>query len=241
MYDKVWVPTAKPTGRERIHPAFRDPVRFTLVVAGALLVVGSFLDWLQAWMPYRGWFTESGFAHAGDGVFTLELGLLILAATFSDRLTDARHVFAVTAPFFLGLIAVATLRASEGTLLIYLKSLETYGGHGSLIAGFWATVAGATLATLAGTVRIWRVRHEVRFHVGLQFRGVIAVIGGVAGSIAGFLGATLIGGLLTRGSMAGVSASVLILLGLAGALGGAWIGAWTTARLVPPAPAGRSA
>ena len=41
------------------------------VVAGVLLFVGSFLDWVQAWMPYRGWYTESAFAHAGDGVFTV--------------------------------------------------------------------------------------------------------------------------------------------------------------------------
>jgi hypothetical protein len=222
---------------ERIHPALRDRLRLALVVAAALLVFGSLLDWDEAWMPYREWFTESSFQHAGDGIFTLELGILLFAVAWSERLTVARHALAVSGPLVIGVVALATLRAAEGDLAIYLHSLERYGGYGHLLPGFWVTVGGATIAVLAGTVRVWRLRHETRYRLGIGTRAIVATVAGVGGAIGGFLAATTVGQAATAGQMAAVNASVLILLGLLGALGGAWLGAWASVRLLPGAPA----
>lgn len=234
MYDKRWTPTPKRTGVERIHPALRDRYRVVLLTAAALLVVGSFLDWIEAWTPYRGWYTESSFQHAGDGIFTLELGILLFAVAWSERLTEARHALAVAAPLIIGVVALATLRSAEGGLAIYLRSLEVYGGYGHFLPGFWVTVGGATLATMGGTARAWRLRHETRYHLGIQLRGVASAVAGFLGAVAGFLVATAVGQAVTAGAMAAVNASVLILFGLLGALFGAWGAAWTTARLIPP-------
>jgi hypothetical protein len=218
-------PTAK--RRQWLHPAFHDPVRLTQLVAGVMLVLGSFAGWLEVWLPYRGWFEYSAFAGSGDGGITFEVGLVLLAIAWSERASGSRLVVLVLGPLVLGVVALLVLRVASDSLTTYLQvTIEPSGGRGYLLPGFWMTVAGATLAILAGTVRLWRVRREVRWTIGIPRASVGAIIGGLAGAGIGFISGITVGQRITTGGLGGVQGSVLILFAIGFAFAGTWLGAW---------------
>jgi hypothetical protein len=217
-------PTA--TQSERIHAAFRDPIRLTLVAAAALIVIGSFFSWIEVWLPYRGWFDISSFEGASDGGITLELGAVLFVLAWSERVTGSRLAVLVTAPLVLAIAAVLDLRVASDSAHAYLDSIAASGGHGYLLPGFWMTVGGATLGTLAGVVRIWRVRHQVRWAIGIRLGTAATVIGGLIGAIVGFFSGITFGEHMTANTIGGVTGSVLILFAIGFAFAGAWLGAW---------------
>jgi hypothetical protein len=217
-------PSAAPSGR--FHEAFKDPIRLTLVAAAALMVVGSFFSWVEVWLPYRGWFDISSFAGASDGGITLELGAILLVFGWSERVNGSRLAVLVAAPLVLATAAVLDLRVASDSAHAYLDSIASSGGHGYLLPGFWMTVGGATLATLAGVVRIWRVRREVRWTIGIQLGTAARVIGGLIGAVVGFLSGISFGEHTTANTIGGVTGSVLILFAIGFAFAGAWVGAW---------------
>lgn len=219
-----FTPTAR-KGRG-LHSAFRNPVRLTLVAATALLLVGSAVSWVEIWLPVRGWFDMSSFERAGDGGIILELALLLFAVTWSERAWDSRLAVLVAAPAAIGIVAVIDLRVAGETIQTYIDSLWTQGGHGYLLPGFWMTVAGATLATLAGVVRIWRARHETRWTIGIRRATVAGIVGGVIGAVVGFASGVTLGQHVTAGSSTGVTGSVLILFAIGFGFAGTWLGAW---------------
>lgn len=217
-------PSAAQSGR--IHAAFRDPIRLTLVAAAALIVIGSFLSWVEVWLPYRGWFEISSFEGASDGGITLELGAVLFVLGWSERVNGSRLAVLVAAPLALAVAAVLDLRVAFDSAHIYLDSIVSSGGHGYLLPGFWMTVGGATLAILAGVVRIWRVRRDVRWTMGIQLGTAATVIGGLIGAIVGFFSGITFGEHMTANTLGGVAGSVLILFAIGFAFAGAWLGAW---------------
>ncbi|HEV2005291.1 MAG TPA: hypothetical protein VGQ85_01650 [Candidatus Limnocylindrales bacterium] len=224
-----FTPTARKTGR--LHDALKDAVRLTIVAGAVLLVVGSFLSWLEVYLPFRGWFDMSSFERANDGGITLELGVLLFALAWSDRATSSRLAVLVGAPAAIGIVAVLDLRVASDSLQAYLDSIAISGGKGYFLPGFWMTVGGATLATLAGVVRIWRVRRETRWAIGVRRSTAGAFVGGVGGAIVGFAAGIFIGERVGANIIGGAAGSVLVLFAIAFGFAGTWLGAWA-GRLV---------
>lgn len=216
-------PTEATTGR--IHAALKDPVRATLVGAAVLLILGSISGWIAVYLNYTGWFEISAFERASDGGITAEIGIAIFAVTWSQRAATSRLAVLILAPLVLGIVALLTLRIAATDAQLYLDSLKNQGGYGHLLPGFWATVGGATLATLAGAVRLWRARHEIRWTIGVQRGTAGTVVGAIAGAVLGFVGGVNVGELLTSGALGGVTGSVLIFFAIGFSLAGAWLGA----------------
>jgi hypothetical protein len=227
-----FTPTARKTGR--LHDALKDVVRLTIVASAVLLVIGSFLGWVEVYLPYRGWFEMTSFERASDGGITLELGLALFALAWSDRATTSRLAVLVAAPAVLGIVGVLDLRVAGDSLQGYLDSIAPSGGHGYLLPGFWMTVGGATLATLAGVVRIWRVRGETRWTFGVRRSTAGGFVGGVVGAIVGFVAGIAIGDRVGANSIGGAAGSVLVLFAIAFGFAGTWLGAWA-GRLVASA------
>jgi hypothetical protein len=190
-----------------------------------MLLVGSLLSWIEVYLPYRNWFEVSSFERAGDGLITLEISLLLIALAWSDRAAGGRIAPLALGPFVLGVAAAFVMRDAMGDALIYLDGLRINGGHGYLLPGFWLATAGAFTSTIAGAVRIYRIRREIKISVGLAPGPIAAVIGAVLGALGGFFMAVTVGGLLTKGAIATTIGSVVTLLTIALGFGGAWLGA----------------
>jgi hypothetical protein len=226
-------PSEKPQGR--IHPALRDPVRLTLIVAAALLVLGSAASWIEVWQPGRGWFEVSSFEGANDGGIMLELGLLLFGLTWSERASGSRLAILAIAPMIVGLVAVLDLVIAHTAAQSYLDGLAGSGGHGYILPGFWATVGGGVLATLGGAVRLFRIRRSVRWSIGIARTTAGGVAGGIVGAVVGFVAAINFGQRITADALGGVSGSVLILLVIVFGFAGAWIGALAGSSLATSA------
>ncbi|MBF8289392.1 MAG: hypothetical protein HW391_360 [Chloroflexi bacterium] len=218
-------PEPAPRRRFSRPNALRDPLRTALLGGLLVMVVGALLPWMQAWLPYQGFFEISGFEGAGDAGLVLELGLIATALTWSDRAWNSRLAILVAGPVILGVICLLVLRIAYTDATIYLRSLEKYGGYGSLQPAFVATIVGAAIASVAGAVQLRRARRRVSFNLGLTGPTVAGTIGGVAGAIGGFIAGVRIAELITAGDIAGVSTSVLVIMAFSLAFVGAWVGA----------------
>jgi hypothetical protein len=214
-----------PRRGSRLHPAFREPARLALVAAGGVMALGSLLDWIEAWLPYRGTFSVSGFEQAGDGAITLVLSLLMVAFAWSEQASESRTPVVVAAPLALGVVGLLVLRDGYQEATFFLEDLATRGGHGFVLPGFWIALAGAAATTLVGAIRIWRLRDVVRFSFAVRWRTVLAAIGAVVGAVAGYLAGVGLTSRLLEGAMGGTLASVLILAAILGTILGAWVGA----------------
>lgn len=213
----------RPTPRERGLPhALKDPVRLVLVVAGVLLFVGSILSWIEVWLPGHGWMEVSSFERAGDGAIALELGLLIAAFAWADRVSESRLPVAVLLPLVLGLASLAVMKIGWDQAQDYLDSLKNGGGHGYMLPGFWIALAGAGLATIGGAVALFRVRKEVRFEVHMSRTTGVSVLGGVIGAVVGIGAAVVLGEDL--GTNATVTGSAVTFLSIVFGIVGAWLG-----------------
>jgi hypothetical protein len=214
----------RPTPPERGLPhALKDPVRLALIVAGVLLFVGSLLSWIEVWLPGHGWMEISSFERAGDGAITLELGLLIAAFAWADRISESRLPVAVVLPLIFGLATLAVMKLGWDQAQDYLASLKNSGGHGYMLPGFWIALAGAGLAVLGGAVAVFRARREVRFQVRVSRATAVSTLGGAAGAVVGIGAAVVLGEDL--GTNATVTGSAVTFLSIVFAIVGAWLGA----------------
>jgi hypothetical protein len=227
-------PFAPTAPRKGLHPALRDPIRVGLWLGGASLVIGSLLGWLQVWLPYQGWTEISSFERAGDGLITLELGLVLVALGWSERAGESRLAVVVAAPLAVGLFAFIAMRLAYQDGAIYLASLTKYGGRGDYLPGFWLATAGAVIATVAGAGRVFVARRRVRFGIRLDPATIAGTVGGVAGAVLGIGAAVVVGERLSASSaLAGTAATFFaIVFGLFGA----WLGARVLRSFVPPTP-----
>jgi hypothetical protein len=224
-------PDPEPRKRAGLPAVLRDPLRVNLLVGLLLLVIGALVPWIRAWTPGRGFFDVSGFEGAGDAGLVLELGAIAFVLTWSDRAWDSRTTILVAGPAILGAACVLVLRIAYGEAETLLRSLEPTGGYGSVQPGFWVTVGGAVVATVAAAIHLWRGRARLSFNIGLTAPAIAGTIGGVAGAVAGFFAGVRIAELFTAGAIAGVSTSVLVLLSFTLAFLGAWVGAVGAAGL----------
>jgi hypothetical protein len=222
------LPERKP---RRLPAAFRDRLRLTILAGLAVMLVGDLLPWLRLWMPYRGFFEASGFERAGDAGLILELGLVILALTISDQAWNSRTTILVAGPAILGAICLFVLRNAWADGTSYIHSLDVYGGYGSFLPWFWVAVAGAALVTAGGALAVWRARARLSFRLGLERAVIAGAIGGIVGAIGGFIAGVQIAGLLTKGDIAWVSTSAVVLIAIFLGFLGAYVGAVGAASL----------
>lgn len=193
---------------------------------------GAVLPWLETWRPYVGTVNVSGFERAGDAALILEAGGVAFVLTWADRAWNSRTTLFVAGPLVLTITCLLLLRVAHADAMIYLRSFDAYGGHGSILPGFWLTLVGAAAATIGAAAHLWRARRRLSFNPGLTVAAVGGAIGGVGGAIGGFMAGVTIAQLLTAGAIAGVVTSVLVPLAIALAFVGGWLGANGGARLV---------
>jgi hypothetical protein len=221
-----------PTTQARRFPdALADPLRLAILAGLAVLLVGTLLPWIRAWMPGRGFFEVSGFEGAGDAGIMLELELVIFALTWSSQAWRSKTAILVAGPFFLGVAGLVLTRVAWGEAQTYVRALAPAGGHGELLPWFWLAVLGAVIVTVGGAIEVWRSRNRVSFRVGLSRATLGGTAGGIGGAILGFIGGVQIGGLFTHGALAWVSTSVVVLLALLLMFLGAWVGAMAGASI----------
>ncbi|HEX7951169.1 MAG TPA: hypothetical protein VF494_12530 [Candidatus Limnocylindrales bacterium] len=213
----------RPTPPERGLPhALKDPVRLALIVAGGLLFAGSLLSWIEVFLPGHGWREVSSFEGAGDGAITLELGLIIAALAFADRISESRLPVAVLLPLVLATASLALMKLGWDDAQAYLASLKNSGGHGYMLPGFWIALAGAVLAVLGGAVAVYRVRREVTFRVHVSRTTGASVLGGATGAVVGIGAAVVLGEYV--GTNATVAGSAVTFLSIVFGIVGAWLG-----------------
>jgi hypothetical protein len=196
------------------------------------MAAGAVLPWLETWRPYVGVVHVSGFERAGDAALVLEAGAVAFVLTWSDRAWSSRTTLLVAGPLVLTITCLLLLRVAYGDGLIYIRSFDAYGGHGSVLPGFWIAAVGAGAATIPAAVHLWQARGRLSFDLGLTVPAVGGAIGGVAGAVGGFMAGVTIAQLFTAGAIAGVVSSVLVPLAIALAFVGGWLGAVGGARLV---------
>jgi hypothetical protein len=210
----------------------QDPVRLLLLAAGAAMVLGSALSWLEVWLPAVGWTEVSSFARAGDGLITLEIGVVIVGYAWSDRVAGSRLAVLVLVPLVVGMAALAILWIAFVESNAYLASLINSGGHGNYLPGFWLTAAGALGVVLGGAVHVLRTRRDVRYRFRLAASTAAGIIGGVLGGVGGILAAVIAGaGLSNNATNAG---AVVTLLTIVLAIVGSWVGAQVVRSFVGP-------
>jgi hypothetical protein len=214
----------RPTPQVRTLPgALKDPVRIAQLIGGAGLFFGSLLDWVEYWLPGHGWQTLSSFTRAGDGAIALEIGLIVAAFAWADRVATSRYPVLVAAPLVLGVVSLIVLKLGFDQAQEYLAGLTNSGGHGDMLPGFWMALGGAGLVTIAGAIRLFRARREVSFSVSIPPGTAIRVLGGVLGAVAGIASAVVLGE--TFGTNATITGSAVTLLSIVLGLIGAWLGA----------------
>jgi hypothetical protein len=118
-------------------------------LGGVLVAVGSVLPWVKATAPFVGTLEVSGME--GDGIFTLMLGVVIvavgLAGAFSSRRTALATVV-ILAAIAAGLVAGVALANAQDRVEAARSASEFI--LASVGAGIWTILAGAALAAGAG-------------------------------------------------------------------------------------------
>ncbi len=233
-HQRLRFPDLPPPSRRRLPAALTDRNRLLILSGLVIMGIGDVLPWLRLWLPYRGFFEVSGFERASDAGIILELGLAILALTWSDQAWNSRTALLVAGPAALGVACLILLVIAHGDAIRYIDSLHPSGGYGSILPWFWLTGAGAVVVTAGGSVELWRARGRVSFRVGISRSTIAGVAGGIGGAIVGFVAGAKIAELFASGPVVASSTSALVLLSLALAFVGAWVGAVGAASLARP-------
>lgn len=132
----------------------RNPVVFGATMTGLgglLIVLGSFLPWLTATVPFAGTISTNGMEGGGDGILTLALGVLTVligVAQLTANLPARLQLSAVVTGVLTGLLAIAAYSSVQ-------ERIETAKGESDLIvasvgSGIWTLFVGAAFAIAGG-------------------------------------------------------------------------------------------
>ncbi|HEY2888532.1 MAG TPA: hypothetical protein VGJ17_07940 [Candidatus Limnocylindrales bacterium] len=217
----------RPTPQQRKLPdALRDPVRIVLLVAGLGVFVGSAMSWAAYFLPGHGLQEISSFERAGDGAITLVLGIILVGITWADRIAESKLPGLVLLPLVLGVVSISLVKFGWDQDQSFLAGLANAGGYGYMLPGFWATLAAAGLAVLAGAVHVIRMRDQVSYSLRVSSETMTTAISGLVGAVIGIGAAVVIGeDFSSNPTITGSAVTFLsIILGLVGAWLGAKIG-----------------
>jgi hypothetical protein len=132
----------------------RNPVVFGATMTGLgglLIVLGSFLPWLTATVPFAGTITTNGMQGGGDGIITLALGILTIligVAQLTANLPARWQMSAVVTGILTGCVAIVAYNNVQ-------DRIETVKGQSDLVAasvgaGIWTLFVGAAFAIAGG-------------------------------------------------------------------------------------------
>lgn len=219
--DRVsWGETLRDPARAAARRPWRDPVRMGLLVAGAILLVGAPLPWLNATLPFHGDVSTNGFDLPGDGAITFSIGLGLLVLGWFTTGTSSRAPIVVLAPLLLGLATLSLTytgyRLNEQAVI----QIANGGGESSDGIGLAITGFGGILASSIGAIRIVRAGRTVDYRPRIAGRTALRVVAGTAGAIGTVI--AIIGAAPETGGAA--SAGGVTFLVMFGGLFGAYAG-----------------
>jgi hypothetical protein len=143
----------RPAGWALARPDWSNPIRLAILGGAALLILGSFLPWVEA---DAGFFSITKDGTDGDGVITLVIGLAIAALFFA-----VKHPKAMTW-LVISLAGVGTAIAAYDTIDISNKAEEltnstsTIDISAAVGVGLWLTLAGGIVALIGGFMALSR-------------------------------------------------------------------------------------
>jgi hypothetical protein len=202
------------------HRPWRDPIRAGLLAAGAILLVGAPLPWLNATLPFHGDVSTNGFDLPGDGAITFSIGLGLLALGWFTTGTASRVPILVLTPLLLGLATLSLTYTGyqlndQAAIQIANGGGESSDGIGLAVTGF-----GGVLATFIGAIRIVRAGRSVDYRPQIARRTALRVVAGTLGAIGTVV--AIIGAAPNNGGAA--SAGGVTFLVMFGGLFGAYAG-----------------
>jgi len=138
---------AAPPGRKRAHAG----LSFAAMAGGAALVIGSFLDAMQASIDAIGFDASKSYLD-GDGPLTLVCGLIVIVLALLAGLGTLPHWGALIAAGFGGvgaLIAVADIVDVQNRI-DELDASGSLGTSASIGPALWVCLAGGVAALVLG-------------------------------------------------------------------------------------------
>lgn len=195
MTDRLrWDPslTTVRTGR----PIYRDPLRLTLAVGAAIMIVGAFLPWAEGmigFLPVR----FGGLDGAADGLILATLGFVLLVIARSRDFLDAPDGGRRSVPMLIGLVCFGLWLLGRQTAEMEIAAWEDDDGSGSIAMGYWIAGVGVVVVAIVGTFTSLRHRDGetssltslLRMPRRTDLASLGAMLGGVAGAIAAGAGA----------------------------------------------------
>ncbi len=215
-----WGGSFRDPARAAADRPWRDPVRLGLLAAGAILLIGAPLPWLDATLPFHGDVSTNGFDLPGDGAITFSIGLGLLILGWFAAGTASRTPPVVLAPLLLGL---ATLSLTyTGYQLNDQAAIRIANGGGDSADGIGLAITGigGALATLVGVVRVLRAGRAVDYRPRMARGTALRVAAGTVGAVGTVI--VIIGAAPETGGAA--SAGGVTFLVMFGGLVGAYAG-----------------
>lgn len=199
---------------------WREPLRLGLLGAGALLIIGAPLPWLNAMLPFHGDVSTNGFDLPGDGAITFSIGLALLALGWFASATRSRLAPVVLAPVLLGLatlsLTITGYRLNEQEAL----RIANGGGAASDGIGLLITGIGGGLGTLVGVIRIVRAGRSVSYRPDMSMSTAARTFGGIIGSIGSVIAVIALAPSTDRQPNVGGITLLVMFAGLFGAYAG---------------------
>ena len=162
---------------------WRDPIRMGLLAAGAILLVGAPLPWLNATVPFHGDVSTNGFDLPGDGAITFSIGLGLLVLGWFATGTASRVPPVVLAPLLLGLATLSLTYTGYRLNEQEAIRIANGGGESSDGIGLAVTGFGGVLAALVGAVHIVRAGRSVDYRPRISRATALRVVAGTLGAM----------------------------------------------------------
>ena len=154
-----------------------------LLAAGAILLIGAPLPWLNATLPFHGDVSTNGFDLPGDGAITFSIGLGLIVLGWLATATASRVPPVVLAPLLLGLATLSLTYTGyrlneQEAIRIANGGGESSDGIGLAITGF-----GGVLATFVGAIHVIRAGRSVDYRPRIARRTFLRFAAGTIGAI----------------------------------------------------------